>query len=281
MAAITMSPTELLNRLTSSHELDLIRRIAESYGLDYDDIVANHATKEAKQGESLIISRNTKTNKTHKRKECALPQECRCQALVWGKGTYPQCSRRSSGEGEYGHFCGTHSRQMIEKGSLTNGTVDFPPEKALKRMQKSSVNDSETSPKKSTKSSDKSPDKSPDKKAKKTNKKQKKPEKKKTKAKKLHISPKADVEEDDTSVSQVVEEPAAPKVVEEPAAPEVVEEPAADEVVEEPQSDSDDDEDVAVSQSVSGDSAVVAETAAESEQAPPKKKRVIKKRGAD
>ena len=45
--------------------------------------------------------------------------------------------------------------------------------------------------------------------------------------------------------------------------------------------DSDDDEDVAVGQSVSGDSAVTTETAVEAETAAPKRKRVIKKKGSD
>jgi len=104
---------EFIYSLLRINENEIISRISQDHSFEFSTMVKKYGTP--------------KNNKIKKKSRFM-----QCQALTWGNGEYPQCSRNSTNTGDYPIFCKTHANQIIKNGSLTNGRVGCPPPKAIK-----------------------------------------------------------------------------------------------------------------------------------------------------
>lgn len=119
----TISEKSFITGLFLGREKELLKSVSDKYGLNYDEMVDLFGSSE----EMNFIREERINNMSSKN---------RCQALVWGNGEYPQCTRKCKGEGDYPQYCGTHGRQLTINGCLTNGSVDNPPKRVEKKSDK-------------------------------------------------------------------------------------------------------------------------------------------------
>jgi len=156
MATTQMTSTQIVNALVAAREMELLRKVSDKFSIDMDDLMkilpqgttSADSIKVSKAVGRLCANANEVgvggfmpqcrskigVKKTIEPicKPCKVPASNRCLGCTWGKGTYPQCTRKRSGfEGENDDYCRTHAKQLKQQGFLTNGSIYEPCEKAI------------------------------------------------------------------------------------------------------------------------------------------------------
>jgi len=127
---------QIIDALFASREQELLNAISSKFGISMDELSKLATTNCAPEQYITIRPTTGPRAKTANPKKMSstrnLPAQQRCMACTWGKGTYPQCTRRRVGiNGEFEIYCRAHAKQIKEKGVLTNGSITQPCAKAL------------------------------------------------------------------------------------------------------------------------------------------------------
>ena len=121
--AQVFSANQILDQLWACRERDLLQKISESRGLDFEDLLTEFGNSQAQKGVVLDMNVHSGDLGVKKSRKSGVPVSERCMARVWNGGKGGQCTRRGC-KGAGGDLCGNHARCLEEKGVLPQGRVD-------------------------------------------------------------------------------------------------------------------------------------------------------------
>lgn len=118
-----LSATHILEQLWACRERDLLKKIACSRDLEFEDLLSEFGNTQAQKGVVFDMNVHSGDLGVKNSRKSGVPVSDRCKARVWNGGKGGQCSRRGC-KGAGGDLCGNHARCLHEKGVLPQGRVD-------------------------------------------------------------------------------------------------------------------------------------------------------------
>jgi hypothetical protein len=145
--ALSLTATDILDQVYACRERDLLRRISDVHGLDYDNLLSTFGSSTMKSGVQMAIIPDLGVDLKSEKKKIrgsSIPENERCMARVWNGGKGGKCSRRGC-KGPNVDLCGNHARCLEAKGCLPQGRMDGDvPENMISNVDSIAVSPVET-----------------------------------------------------------------------------------------------------------------------------------------